>query len=365
MKKTTIHQVHLPLKPKMIDFRGWQVPARFSDSTEEHQAVRRAAGLFDIGFLGRIEISGAGAAALLQSVFTRDVDNQPENSVRYGLLCAETGAILSDALLFRLPQLSGDKTTRFLLTVVPDTTELVLEHLARQAKSGEEITDRTGFTAHFSLQGPASTAIAERICAPHFKKLRSRQVKALPQADRSAIIARVGWTGEDGYELIVPAEDAPMLWNSILEKGRDAGVIPCGMECRDLLRLEAGYPLYGNDIDVKRTPFEAGLGAFVDLAKDFIGRDALQKLKESGVTERLAGFALPDRSIPKNGGSIFVESREIGMVTSAALSPSLRSGIGMGYILSRYAKPGQEVDVELKNGESAAKIVELPFHRKK
>lgn len=365
MKQTPIHHVHLQLKAKFTEFRGWQVPLQYAGVNEEYHAVRSAAGLFDVSHLGRIEVSGADASALLQKVFTREVPKQPEGSAVYGLVCAESGSILADAVLFRLPATVAGPGPRFLLTVSAETTEKVIAWLSRHVGKDAGITDRTAFTAQFALQGPASAGVIERLAAPHFKKIRPRALREIHLAGAPVTISRTGCTGEDGYEFFVPAEQAEALWNLVLETGNNAAIMPCGLECRDVLRIEMGYPLYGNDIDETRTPLEAGLAPFIDFKKDFIGKDALLKLKADGVKERLVGFTLAQKATPRSGGSIFSEDREIGIVTSGALSPAVRSGIGLGYVLSRYAQPGQEVDVEVKDREIAAKIVETPFYRKK
>jgi aminomethyltransferase len=365
MKQTPIHHVHLQLKAKMGDFRGWQMPLQYVGTNEEYHAVRTAAGLFDVSHLGRIEVAGAGAPALLQKTFTRDVVKQPESSAAYGLFCSESGTIIADAVLFRLPTAGTGTEPRFLLTVSTETTEKVAEWLSRHASKDATITDRTVFTSQFALQGPASAGILEKLAAPHFKKIKLHSLREIPLAGTSVMISRTGYTGEDGYEFFVPADQVEAVWNLVLETGKDAGIMPCGLECRDILRLEMGYLLYGNDIDETRTPLEAGLASFIDFKKEFIGKDALLKLKAGGVKERLVGFALVQKAVPRSGGSIFSEDREIGVVTSGALSPAARSGIGLGYVLSRYAQPGQEVDIEVKDREIAAKIVEFPFYRKK
>lgn len=359
MKQTAIHMNHLQSNAKMGEFRGWDVPLLFSGINEEYHAVRHAAGLFDIGFLGRIEIAGTGSAAFLQQVFSRDVSRQAEGSALYGLLCTDAGAILADAILLRL---TGD---RYLLTISAGTAEKVLPRLGRLAGKNVTLTDRTEDTAHFALQGPSSAAVIEKLAAPHFKRLRTRQVKELPAEGGAVVVSRTGYTGEDGYEFILPAASASSFWNMLLQTGQDAGILPCGNDVRDILRLEMGYLLYGNDIDETRTPWEAGLSFAVDVKKDFIGRDALVKLKETGTRESIVGFALSERALPLQGGSIFSENHEIGTVTSCALSPAMRGGIGLGYVQSRYAQPGQEVDIEAKDREFAAKIVEVPFYRKK
>lgn len=365
MKQTAIHQVHLQSNAQMGEFRGWSVPSVCSDISREYHAVRHAAGLFDIGHVGRIEISGPGSPELLQSVFSRDVSRQPDGSVLFGLLCTDDGFILSDALLVRPPSTGAATSGRAYLTVSAGTTDKVLRVLTDHAGKEVSIVDRTDQTAHIALQGPSSASVLEKLAAPHFKRIKSRLVKELPVPGGTAIVSRSGYTGEDGYEFILPAGLSVAFWNAVLDAGRDAGVLPCGMECRNILRLEMGYPLYGSDIDETRTPWEAGLGAVVDTRKDFIGRDALLRLRTSGARETLVGFALAERVAPRPGGSIFSENREIGTVTSGAISPSMRGGIGLGYVGSRYAQLGQEVDIEAKDREYAAKVVHLPFYRKK
>lgn len=364
MKQTTIHPVHQRREAKMADFRGWQTPSRFTTVAEEHQAVRLAAGLFDIGYLGRIAVSGPAAAELLQKVFTRNIESVPEGSASFGLLCNEAGGILSDAILFHLPPESGDQP-RFLLTTGPDRTDAVREWLTRHGGKNVSIEDRTAQLAHFAVQGPESLPVVDGITAARIKKIRPHAVRDVSIGGIRVIVLRAGFMGEDGYELILPAEHGEAVWNKALESGREAGIVPCGLECRETLRVEAGRPLFGNDLDETRTPFEAGLDAFIDLRKEFIGSKALRSLRESGVKQRLTGFVLTDRVLPRIGGNIFSENHEIGTITSGVLSPSLRMGIGMGYVENRYAKEGQEVDVEVKDREIGAKIVKLPFYRKK
>ena len=183
--------------------------------------------------------------------------------------------------------------------------------------------------------------------------------------DTVVTISRTGYTGEQGYELFVPADRAGALWDAIMTSGRDRELLPCGFACRDILRMETGHLLYGSDLDETRTPLESGLGSFVDFKKEFIGKEALLKLQAEGPKQKLAGFILVDKGVPKSGGSIFSESREIGVVTSGVLSPRRRAGIGLGYVVSRYAQAGQEIEIEVRDKEIAAKIVDLPFYRKK
>ncbi len=363
MKQSALHAVHLQLNAKMMDFQGWQMPFQYTGTTEEHLAVRTAAGLFDVSHLGRIEMSGPGAAGLLQKTFTRNVSKLSEGVAAYGLFCNESGLILDDALLFHLPK--GQSGDRYLLSTNAVNTDKVVAWLKRHADQAVQITDRTQTIAQIALQGPLSDALFDKIAGHHIKKIRLKNTRELPLAGTSVMVSRTGYTGEHGYEFFVPVDHAGALWTLIMESGKESGLAPCGFAARNVLRLEMGYVMYGNDIDETRNPIEAGLGSFVDLNKEFIGKEAILAQKTAGVTRRLAGFVLLEKEIPRSGGSIFSENREIGTVTSAAYSPSVRKGVGLGYVLTRYAQPGQEVEIEVKDREIAAKIAELPFYKKK
>lgn len=363
MKQTVLHQKHLQLKAKMTDFQGWQVPCQFTDALDEYHAVRTAAGLFDLGFLGRIELTGANAATLLQKTFTRNTGKMAAGSAHYGLFCNESGFILDDAVLYRLPE--GPGNGRWMLTTNAVNTEKILLRLKQLAPSDVRITDLTQTTAQFALQGPQSLAMIEKLAGPHFRKLKTRSIRELSILDSMILVSRTGYTGEHGYEFFVSADRAEALWDAVMSAGSELGLRPCGSTSRDILRLEMGYLFYGSDIDETRTPLEAGLAAFVDFKKDFIGKEPLLKRKAEGTEQKLAGFVLVDKGAPKSGGSIFSENREIGIVTSGCQSPHLRAGIGLGYVTSRYAQPGQEIEIEVKDREIAAKIVELPFYKKK
>lgn len=363
MKQTVLHRKHLELKAKMTDFQGWQVPQYYADPADEYHAVRMAAGLFDTGFLGRIEIAGPGAVSLLQQVYTRNIQKMAERSAHYGFICNEAGFILDDSLLFRLSDAEGEQ--RFLLTTNAGNRDKILLWIKKQSPADVRITDSSQSLAQLALQGPQSAPILEKVLGSNYKKFKPGTVRELNIRDAAVLISRTGYTGEHGYEFFMPAADAEPMWDAIMSGGKELGLMPCGLASRDMLRLEMGYLLYGNDIDETRTPLDAGKSSFVDFKKNFIGKESLVKQKESGTAQKLAGFALLDKSAPRTGGSIFSESHEIGVVTSGCLSPILRKGIGLGYVVSRYAQPGQEIEIEVREREIAAKIVDLPFYRKK
>ncbi len=364
MRQTVLHPKHELSKAKMTDFQGWQIPLQFSEVQDEYHAVRAASGLFDISYLGRIEVGGAGAAALLQKVITRNVTKIPEGSAHYGLICSEAGVILDDPFLFHLSA-TGTQSERYLLSTNACNTEKILNWLRQHAGNDVRIEDRTQTLAHFALQGPRSLGILEKLSGVHFKKIKPRNIRELTLADTQVIVSRSGFTGEHGYELIMPADRAEILWDALLAAGGPDGLLPCGFAARDILRIEMGYLQYDNDLDNTRTPFEAGLTSGIDFKKDFIGKDALQKMKTAGPKQKMAGFVLLDKGIPKSGGSIFSENREVGVVTSGCQSPHVRKGIGLGYLVTRYSQPGQEIEIEVRDREIAAKIVELPFYWKK
>ena len=359
MKQTVLHQKHLHVNAKMMEYQDWQIPLLFSDALSEYQAVRAAAGLFDIGYLGRIEITGLGAAALLQKVLTRNIDKMTAGSVHYSLICNESGFVLDDVLILRL---AGN---RYLLTTNAGSTDKILQWLKKHATDDAQIIDKTQALAQFALQGPQSFHVLEKLTEAVLNKMKPRVVREATIQGVAVTISRSGYTGEKGYELFVPADRAEALWDAIMDAGSDGGLLPCGFACRDILRLETGHLMYGNDLDEARTPLEAGLGSFVDFKKEFIGKEALRKLQTEGPKQKLIGFILVDKGVPRFGGSIFSESSEIGVVTSGAQSPSRRTGIGLGYVLSRYAQAGQEIEIEVRDKEIAAKIVDLPFYRKK
>ena len=363
MKQTALNSVHSQRAAKMIEFQGWQLPAHFSDPTDEYHAVRGTAGLFDMGFLGRIEVSGAGSEALLQSLFTRNVAKLAEGAALYGLLCNESGFILDTVLVFKLPPEVPGK--RFLITANAASTDKVLEWLKKNTSRNTVINDLTGTMAQLALQGPQVDVVLEALSGAHFKKIKQKRLKTITLAEIPVIISRTGFTGERGYELFFPADKAVILWDALLTAGKIYGLLPCGMTCRDILRLEAGYAQYGIDIDETRTPIEPGLLPVVDLHKSFIGKDAIVQRTGEAIQSMLIGFELYDKGIPRLGGTIFSENREIGSTTSGNHSPHRRRDIGLGYVLTRYAQPGQEIEIEIKDKEIAAKIVELPFYKRK
>lgn len=363
MKQTALFAVHASLSARMTEFQGWNLPAQFSDPSEEHHAVRTAAGLFDAGFLGRIETAGQGADRLLQSLFTRNIGTLADGTGSFGLFCDEDGSIIDTSLVFRLP--AGRNGMKFLVTTTPSATGRVLERLKQHAGKDVSVVDRTAATGQLALQGPRAEHILHALAGAAFKKIKDKRLREMRLADTPVLVSRTGFTGERGYELFAPADRMAALWEVIMAAGKDYGLVPCGMTCRDILRLEAGYVQNGTDLNGTRTPLEAALMPVVDLRVEFSGKAAILARQAEGVKEQLVGYELLDKGLPRPGGTIFSESREIGIATSGNHSPHRRRDIGLGYVLIRYAQPGQEIEVEAKDREIAARIVALPFYRRK
>ncbi|MDH4162022.1 MAG: glycine cleavage system aminomethyltransferase GcvT [Nitrospirota bacterium] len=363
MKQSIVTPVHTRSSAVMTDFQGWRVPAQYGDPAEEYHAVRNNSGLFDVCHLGRLEVSGPDALQVLQPHFTRNIGILDEGSALFGLLCNDQGGILDAVLLFRLFSESADP--RFLVTTSPAAFDRVRKQLSSRAYDRTRITDTTESTAQFALQGPGSDAVLEAASGSSFKRLKRKKLKKCEINGVPVLVSRTGFTGERGFELFLPADKAADIWTSLLSGGKAHGMLPCGMTCREMLRIEAGYCLSGSELDGTRNPAEAGLMAFVDLNAGFLARDAVAAFKTSPPAYRLMGFEVFDKGIPRQGATIFSEVKEVGIVTSGIHSISRRKDIGMGYALERYSQPGQEIEVEIKDREVAARILAMPFYRKK
>lgn len=324
----------------------------------EHRAVRDAAGLFDVSHMGEIEIRGPEALDLIQLVATNDASQLEVGQIQYTVLCQEDGCVLDDLLIYRLPD-------HYLLVVNAANLERDLEWIQKYAPRFDvEVIDRTPDRSILAIQGPRAAEILQEVTELDLDTVKYYQVVTGEVEGHEAIISRTGYTGEDGFELYIPNSAALSIWNRLLEVGKDAGLIPCGLGSRDSLRLEMGYALYGNDIDLNHTPLEAGLGWVVKFDKgEFLGRSALEKQRAAGLRQRLAGFVLEDRAFPRDGYEIRYQGEPAGEVTSGLLSPSLGKGIGLGYVPAEAAKPGTEIEVVIRNRPMKAEIVRPPFYQ--
>lgn len=336
----------------MVEFAGWEMPQQYRSVKDEQEAVRTAAGVFDVSHMGRFEVLGAGAGGFLQGVVTNDVGRLAPNRAQYNLMCRPDGGIVDDLVVYR-----SDRT--WLVVVNAANREKDLSWLRDRAPAGVEIVDRSDDVGLLALQGPE----AERLLPAAGVDLADLRYFGIAEgvlAGARSMISRTGYTGEDGFELFVPVPQLGAVWEELL----GAGVRPCGLAARDVCRLEAGLRLYGSDMDETTNPYEAGLGWTVKLGKgDFVGRDALARIKEIGPQRELVGLGCADRGIPRHGAAVRLAGRVIGVVTSGTYSFWLGRGIAMASIEVAAAPAGSQVEITTRSGEAAAEVVPLPFYR--
>lgn len=365
-KVTPLTDWHVGRGARMAEFAGYQMPIQYSTIVTEHTATRQAAGLFDISHMGRFRFEGERAQELLDHLLTRSVTSLKEGAVRYSLICNEEGGILDDVLVSRLETPSGRQF--YLLVVNAGNRDKLLKWMAPHLADYPDVafSDVSDSTAMISIQGPASLAIAEKLLPPKVLRLKYYQTVVTEQMSKPCIVSRTGYTGEDGFELIIRAEDAPRVWENLILAGREHAIEPVGLGARDTLRLEAGMPLYGHELDENTDPFTAGLAFAVNLKdRNFLGADALRKLADTPRTLKRIGLKLAGRRAAREGAKLVDrDQRGVGSVTSGTFSPSLQCPIAMAYIDHQLAVPGTSIDVDIRGSSASAEIVDLPFYRR-
>ncbi|MCH8349666.1 MAG: glycine cleavage system aminomethyltransferase GcvT [Chloroflexi bacterium] len=354
--QTMLYSTHVSLGARMVPFGGWDMPVQYGGILSEVAAVRNATGLFDVSHMGRLFISGPRAAEFLDWVLTRPAESLRVGRARYCMICNQAGGVIDDVIFYRL---SDD---RFLLIPNAGNRERVVAWFQRwieeKFSSGCTMEDRTAATGLIAFQGPGTPSVLDRLCDQPPSTLRPFAARESVMLGKSVFLGRTGYTGEDGFELVVDAADAEYLWRSLM----DQGAVPCGLGARDVLRLEAGLPLHGHEIDEETTPIEAGLERFVGFDKDYVGAEVLRKQKEEGVDRKLVGLTLPGRSAPRAGYTISDGGEKAGIITSGSYSPTLDTSIAMGYVVGRYADPGQTLDVDIRGRTATAQVTPLPFY---
>ncbi len=341
----------------MVDFAGWEMPQQYSSVREEQAAVRTAAALFDVSHMGRADLVGERAGEFLQRLLTNDVSTIASGRAQYNLMCNHEGGILDDLIVYR-----DDSGWSMVFNAGNREKDLAW---MRGNADGVEVVDRSDEIGLLALQGPEAEAVLRPLTDVDLSRLPYFGLTRGTVAGSSgARIARTGYTGEDGFELFIPAAELGRVWDAILEAGAPLGVLPAGLAARDVCRLEAGLRLYGSDMDERTNPYEAGLGWVVKLDKpDFIGRRALVELKQAGPSRIIVGIRGLDRTIPRHDARVSVGGRTVGRVTSGTYSFFLNAGIGMASVVSGAAPVGTEVEVESRGGVGGAEVVKLPFHR--
>ena len=361
MKRTPLYDRHVQLSGKMVDFGGWELPVQYSGILAEHEAVRNAAGLFDVSHMGEIEVTGHDALDFVQNLVTGDVRKMTDNQVLYAPMCYEDGGVVDDLLVYRRG------VDSFLLVVNASNTDKDFAWIAEKAPEGVLVVNRSADYAQLAVQGQKAEEILQQLTSYPLSSIAFfRFAESVPIAGKQALISRTGYTGEDGFELYLNAADAPELWDQILRAGADLGLLPAGLGARDTLRFEAGLPLYGHELSQEVSPLEAGLSMFVKPDKgDFIGRQAIVLQKENGIKRELIGFTMLDRGVARGGYEITNGERTIGRVTSGSFSPTLKQNLGLA-LIERGAVPIEgDLFVVIRDKPLRAKRIALPFYKKR
>jgi aminomethyltransferase len=358
-RRTVLFDAHRQLGGRIVEFAGWDMPVSYSGPLDEHRAVRTRCGLFDVSHMGEIELRGPGAAALCQELMVNDVGRLGDGDGQYSVLCNEQGGVLDDIVVFRLAR------DRYLLVVNAANTAADLAWIAARTPANVTLEDRSEETALLALQGPEAARALAALTSLDLTALRRFTVREASVAGVEGLVSRTGYTGEDGFELFVPASEARSVWDAVLAAVRQRDGLPCGLAARDTLRLEAGLPLCGTDMDTGTTPIEAGLGWVVKLQKGaFVGRDVLARQAADGSPRRLVGLQVDEPGIPRHGHAVFRNGDRIGTVTSGSKSPTLGTFIGMAYVDSASAGRATAVAVEIRDRRLPAHVVDRPFYRR-
>lgn len=360
VRRSPLHDLHIHAGGKLIDFHGWMLPVQYSSIIEEHTAVRTAAGLFDISHMGQVIVSGPKAFDFLQSLFTNDLRRTTEKGLGvYGHLLLPTGGVIDDIFIY------GGQHDEFFVVVNSATHEKDVAWMRKHALEGcviVDLEDRGGL----AIQGPKALEIVRKTMAGVAELPRFAYQKISGTAANDSFWGcRTGYTGEEGAEFFGPAETIAVLWKQLLESGADLGIKPCGLGARDTLRLEVGYPLYGNELNEQRTSLEANMEWAIRWNKgDFIGKEALENQKATGLAEKLLAYELTTRGVPRQGNAIYKDGVKGGDTTSGTFSPSLQKGIGLAYAPTSWNVPGTLLEVEIHQRRVPAKVVPLPFYKK-
>ena len=367
LSRTPLFDWHSSHGGRIVEFGGWEMPVQYTSIVDEHQAVRKSVGVFDISHMGRLSFRGPDSAKLLAHLLTCRVDNLVDGQIRYGLVCNESGGILDDVLVNRV-----DATTFGLVVNASNRSKIVdwiTRHTSDITSNGGQpnvtFEDQTLATAMIAVQGPHAVSVVNSVTRTDVSPMRYYTGQTINVDGTAIFLSRTGYTGEDGFELIVPAKDAVKYWDAIIAAGQSQGIKPCGLGCRDTLRLEAAMPLYGHELSENLDPLSAGLGFAVKLEKaDFIGRTELLKTKEKTNRPVRVGLKLGSRRIAREHSELFSGADRIGEVTSGTFSPTLEHSIAMAYVDADRSAVGAKIEVDIRGKRESAEVVPLPFYKR-
>jgi aminomethyltransferase len=356
--KTPLYNAHVKAGARMVDFAGWQMPVQYSSIVAEHEAVRSGAGLFDVSHMGEVEFNGPGALQSANALITNDLSRCADGQALYAGLLNDEGGFIDDVVAYRF------SPERILICVNASNRAKDFSWMASRAKgvAPEDASDRY---AQLAVQGPKAPALVQRLCSAKLDGVGRYRFLEAEVSGVPCVVSRTGYTGEDGFELYCRPEQAEKLWWALLEEGKPEGLVPAGLGARDTLRTEMKYPLYGNDIDERRTPLEAGLGFAVKLDKDdFVGKAALAAQKSKGLSHKWVGFELLGSGVIRHGYPVWRGGEKVGEVTSGTFGPSVKKAIGMGYVPASMAKTGELFEIEIRANKVPARVVDTPFWKR-
>lgn len=361
LRKTPLHATHVALGARMVSFGGWDMPVEYTGISAEHNAVRTAAGLFDVSHMGEIELAGKDALAAVQHITSNDASKLQINQAQYSALTTPEGTFVDDLLVYRLGP------SHFMLVVNAGNIEKDYAWIAEKAKAAGDVAvvNSSDRYALIAVQGPKARAILQSLTGVELGSLKYYWFAHGEIAGVRGTISKTGYTGEDGFEVFAPPAMAARVWDALTTAGKEAGLVPCGLGARDTLRLEAAMRLYGNDIDETTSVLEADLGWIVGWNKpDFIGRDRLHSQRANGVGRQIVGFELSDRAIARHGYPVVQNGEKIGYVTSGTQTPFLKKAIGMAYVPVSMTAPGTRLEIDIRGRLVGAVVVPLPFYKR-
>ena len=360
LRRTPLYEAHQSLGARLVGFAGWEMPVQYASALEEHHATRRAGGLFDVSHMGEVTFEGPKAFEQLQKLVTNDLRACADGQAQYSAMLMDDGGIIDDIIVYRF-----NPERLFVCVNAGNRDKDAAWMKAEGTGPGCTVTDRGDDYAQIAVQGPRAPALVQSLTKTDLSGVKTYWFTEGTVAGVQCIIARTGYTGEDGFELFCAPEKAVHLWNAILEAGTPVGLIPAGLGARDSLRLESCYRLYGNDMDSTTTPLEAGLGWIVKLDKgDFRGRAVLAKQKETGLTKQIVGFRLKDKGIARHDYPVLDNGAVVGKVTSGTLGPTVKESVGMAYVPPRLAKIGTPIQIEIRGKPVAAEVAKMPFYKR-
>lgn len=361
LKRTPLYEAHVALGAKMVPFAGWEMPIEYTGLVDEHNAVREQAGIFDVSHMGEIDVTGQDALAFVQYLVANDIKTLEDDQVLYTHMCYEDGGTVDDLLVYRFSK------DHYYLVVNASNIDKDVAWIKQLAKSYHvTVTDLSDSTAEVAIQGPNAEKITQKLTDQNLKDIEffyfKRDVKI---AGKNCLVSRTGYTGEDGFEIYAALEDIATIWNALLEAGKEDGLKPTGLGCRDTLRFEVALPLYGNELSKDISPLQAGLGFFVKLDGDeFMGKAALVKQKAQGLTKKIIGFEMAENGIPRHGYPVLVDGEVVGEVTTGYYSPTTERTVGLALVKNGVTEMGSSIEIQIRKKIKKATVVSKKFYKK-